>query len=278
MLSKLNPFVRFAGVISAELCPTKQYCVGDSRLFLCIGGGATLTVSGVAHTLTEGTLAYLPPYVLYGFSDFSSDGDFVIYTVNFDFDQTRSDMRESVPKFFGKVPDEREEIYVPEPFSTPAVMTNGGIVREELNSVISLFFAKEQYYRDLSSAYVKCAMLKLLGAEAVSPDSPAVEVLSYIAKNYARRITNTDIAKEFNYHPNHLNRIVKAHTGKTLKEYLQGYRVKVAKRLLASTANTVTEISELCGFSSPSYFSEVFVRTVGLNPREYRNKIRSTFI
>ena len=278
MLPNLNPFVRFAGAVSADICPDKPYCVADSRLFLCRSGRARLTVSGEEHTVTEDTLVYIPPYALYGFSNFSGDDGFVIVAVNFDFDQSRCHLRTTLVKLPNSDTVEREEQYIPEQFREAIVVENGGFVREELDAVVSLFFSKEQYYRDMSSGYMKCALLKLLGAQRNGVDSPAVRVLSYIAKNYARRISNADIAKEFGYHPNHLNRIVKAHTGKTLKDYIIHYRVKVAKRLLASTSLSVTEISEECGFSSPPYFSEMFVRYEGTSPREYRRKLRSSVI
>ena len=278
MLPRLNPFVRFAGVVTADICPDKPYCVGDSRLFYCRRGKATLTVCGIRYEIASGALVYIPPYELYGFSDFSSDEDFVMVTVNFDFDQSRCDVRKTLAKIPADAEYDRAPLFIPEQFSSAVVLTDGGFVRDELDGMVSLFFSKEKFYRDMSSAYLKCILLKLLGAERQTSDSPAARVLSYISKNYGKRMSNADIAREFNYHPNHLNRIIKAHTGKTLQDYMIYYRVKVSKRLLASTTLTVTEISEECGFSTPSYFSEIFLREEGVTPREYRRNIRSTVI
>jgi AraC-like DNA-binding protein len=71
---------------------------------------------------------------------------------------------------------------------------------------------------------------------------------------------------------------MKAYTGMTLRGCLIFYRVSAAKELLASTDIPITDISESCGFSTPSYFSEMFLRCEGINPREYRKKMRSIII
>ena len=48
---------------------------------------------------------------------------------------------------------------------------------------------------------------------------------------------------------------------------------------LTSTGDApITDISESCGFSTPSYFSELFLRSEGITPREYRKKMRSIII
>ena len=278
MLTNLNPFVRFAGAVSADICPDKPYSVADSRLFLCRGGDARLKLSGKEYKVTEGTLVYIPPYSLYGFSGFSSDEDFVMIAVNFDFDQSRSHLKKTLAKLPDTETAVRESLYIPEPFTSEMIIPDGSFAREELEEMESLFFTKEQYYRDMSSGYMKCVLMKLLGVQRRAVDSPASRVISFIEGNCSRRLSNGEIAKELGYHPNHLNRIVKAHTGKTLKDYILYYRIKVAKRLLASTSLTVTEISEECGFSAPSYFSEIFTRSEGISPREYRRRLRSSVI
>ena len=40
--------------------------------------------------------------------------------------------------------------------------------------------------------------------------------------------------------------------------------------LLKSTDMTITEIADACGFSSASYFTELFTRQKGCPPKAYR--------
>ena len=43
------------------------------------------------------------------------------------------------------------------------------------------------------------------------------------------------------------------------------------KEMLTSTTRTITEISEMCGFSSLSYFGKVFRQHTGVTPVQYRS-------
>ena len=54
-------------------------------------------------------------------------------------------------------------------------------------------------------------------------------------------------------------------------DYLKRLRVNYAKSLLDNGYYTIAEISELSGFSSPTYFSFEFKKSTGLTPTEYRN-------
>ena len=58
--------------------------------------------------------------------------------------------------------------------------------------------------------------------------------------------------------------------GITVVDYLTDLRVEEAKKLLVETDMTVSEISDETGFSDTSYFSKVFLRTVGISPTAYR--------
>jgi transcriptional regulator GlxA family with amidase domain len=54
--------------------------------------------------------------------------------------------------------------------------------------------------------------------------------------------------------------------------YLTQTRLSMAADLLAGSAKSIIEISEECGFSSPSYFGKVFREAMGCTPKEYRDK------
>lgn len=43
------------------------------------------------------------------------------------------------------------------------------------------------------------------------------------------------------------------------------------KEMLTSTTRTITEISEMCGFSSLSYFGKIFRQHTGVTPVQYRS-------
>lgn len=54
--------------------------------------------------------------------------------------------------------------------------------------------------------------------------------------------------------------------------YLIGKRVEEAKQLLKNDDYTLSAISRMLGFSSPSYFSQTFKKNAGMTPNEYRRR------
>jgi two-component system response regulator YesN len=50
-------------------------------------------------------------------------------------------------------------------------------------------------------------------------------------------------------------------------------RTENAKKLLAITEKSITEISFECGFSSTSYFIKIFRELTGMTPKIYRSLV-----
>lgn len=56
--------------------------------------------------------------------------------------------------------------------------------------------------------------------------------------------------------------------------YVIQKRIEEAKQLLKNDDYTLSSISRILGFSSPSYFSQTFKRLTGISPNEYRKQSR----
>jgi AraC-like DNA-binding protein/ligand-binding sensor protein len=67
----------------------------------------------------------------------------------------------------------------------------------------------------------------------------------------------------------HLSRSFRRIEGVTFERYLMVRRIEYAKQLLLDPFNNVSAVSELCGFSDPTYFSRVFRSLVGMPPSAY---------
>ena len=52
--------------------------------------------------------------------------------------------------------------------------------------------------------------------------------------------------------------------------YLTNMRLEKAKKLLVSTALSVAEIAEQCGYSDYRVFTKVFKKTEGITPSQFR--------
>ena len=70
--------------------------------------------------------------------------------------------------------------------------------------------------------------------------------------------------------PNHLNRAVKAETGRSASVWIDNARVSLARELLLDRSMSMSEIAERLGFSEASYFSRFFRKVTGVSPSEFR--------
>lgn len=100
-------------------------------------------------------------------------------------------------------------------------------------------------------------------------------VKRYIDENYSANIT-LDLLAEFA----HINKYYLVHSftkeyGISPINYLIARRVTESKHLLARTDYPLAKISSLLGFSSPSYFSQVFRNNQNMSPSDYRKQART---
>lgn len=92
----------------------------------------------------------------------------------------------------------------------------------------------------------------------------------YIDTNYAQDITLDSLAEI-----THINKFYLAHSfteciGQSPISYLTERRLAACKELLSSSNLSVTQIATSAGFSSQSYFSQIFAKKIGMSPRQYR--------
>lgn len=67
---------------------------------------------------------------------------------------------------------------------------------------------------------------------------------------------------------------MKAITGAGAKEYITKIRIEKAKMLIQTTSLTISEISDMTGFASQSYFSTAFKHYTGVTPSQYKQNIK----
>lgn len=93
----------------------------------------------------------------------------------------------------------------------------------------------------------------------------------WLQTHFFQDIMREDIAGALRIHPAKLSRLMRARTGKSVREYLNTLRLDYAVKLLDGEL-TVEEISRRCGFAYPAYFIRLFRARYGRTPGEYRNR------
>ena len=88
-------------------------------------------------------------------------------------------------------------------------------------------------------------------------------------------IRRAELAREVNYSCEYISRIIKTHTGYTLKAYCQKVQMQEAARLLKSTDLPVSKIAASLGYENRTQFYKVFQTEYQIVPTEYRKAIRA---
>lgn len=101
--------------------------------------------------------------------------------------------------------------------------------------------------------------------------SPTVQrCCEYIEMNPEKKILARDLALATGYSEYYLTDLFKKETGLSVSNYVKAAKIERAKTMLRSSDDTVTEIAEKLGFTTRSYFSQVFTQMVGQTPQAYR--------
>ena len=107
------------------------------------------------------------------------------------------------------------------------------------------------------------------------PDEELAErVRAVIGQRYAETLTLQRMAEELHVSPYHLHHVFKRVTGQTPNDVLVATRLAKAKELLTAKGRSVTEVAGAVGYGNAGHFATVFVKHVGVSPREYREGSR----
>jgi AraC-like DNA-binding protein len=97
-------------------------------------------------------------------------------------------------------------------------------------------------------------------------------MLRFLRENVNRKLTLQEICSRFSYSRSFLCKTFKEQTGETLITCFNRLKMEEAERMLAETAETVTNISAALGFAEAKYFDAIFKKHTGLTPAAYRER------
>jgi len=94
--------------------------------------------------------------------------------------------------------------------------------------------------------------------------------IEFMHDNCGRELSLAEIAASAYLSAFHFARLFKKITGAPPHAYLAALRVERARRLLAETDLSITEVGARVGYASQSHFTKVFREATGLTPRAFR--------
>ena len=158
---------------------------------------------------------------------------------------------------------------------------NGKEILQKLNQVEEAFDRKQFCY-ELKIKGLLCeafAMILYGHRQELTKFVPAnlqelerlEKMLNYLNMHFTEVISLQDLADQVHLSREVCCRLFKKMTGKTITGYLEEYRVNKSFSLVQSGQYSMTQITEMVGFSNPSRFASAFRKRFGCNPGEYNS-------
>lgn len=97
------------------------------------------------------------------------------------------------------------------------------------------------------------------------------QAAAYISEHLEDKLTIKKLAELFGYSEFHFARLFKKHTGNSINTFISNISMNKAKHLLTYTELSLEDIAQKIGYSSASYFIQIFKQqNSGLTPKKYR--------
>jgi len=273
-LEAIQPYLRFARIVEVdEDYPYNDIVCYDARVIYILGGAGMIRIDGHLYRLSEGCLAAWQAGQRYGFEDVRTPLQMIM--LNLDYCSTQPMTEKLIPDkpeqfcadrlrgvcAMTESADRQGVLYLPTAFWAEPLMR---LLLEE-NEM-------RRIYADTACRgiliHLLTRLVRSVRTAAVRESSAGEELIAYINAHLGEHMTSVSLGQRFNYHPNHVSRLVRSVTGLPLHRYLVGMRIKLAWRLLCDEGMSVTETAKKCGFSDAMSFSKCFKKHTGMTPTE----------
>jgi AraC-like DNA-binding protein len=133
--------------------------------------------------------------------------------------------------------------------------------------------------KDLQLAWIVIILSLLIPRLELTKKKPyPIEDMSYklikhIEEHFTESITQRSIASALSISESYVSRIFSEKIKMNFRRYIGALRAEYAARLIRTTNESLTSISEQAGFESQSTFNRIFKEIYGITPRDFRKNI-----
>lgn len=131
-------------------------------------------------------------------------------------------------------------------------------------------------HTEILRSFLSCTLIYLVRNEISGNDNSDITsyVKNYVLINYSRQISLSDICKDINYSLSNISVLFSKHVGMSFRDYLKQVRIKKACEFLEKSDKTISEITNLVGYTDPAFFYRIFKEIMHTTPREYRQNLQ----
>ena len=224
-------------------------------------GELLTTIDGVSYHLKQGDLIFYAPMQFHTQSTFEKISSSYL-TINFKMNFNHADL------LCNKIFSLKRDSYF--------IVTR---LIEELSN-------DNLYSNDLSLCYLKELIIQMLRFDNSHFHSKPTthmqqtyenellnDILLYIDDNIYEKISVSTLCEHFCISTSMLHSLFRKNMNNTAKNYINELKLSKSKELIRNSTHTLSEISEMLGFSSIHYFSKKFKSYFNISPTEYSKSI-----
>ena len=224
-------------------------------------GELLTTIDGVSYHLKQGDLIFYAPMQFHTQSTFEKISSSYL-TINFKMNFNHADL------LCNKIFSLKRDSYF--------IVTR---LIEELSN-------DNLYSDDLSLCYLKELIIQMLRLDNSHFHSKPTtnmqqtyenellnDILLYIDNNIYEKISVSTLCDHFCISTSILHSLFRKNMNNTAKNYINELKLSKSKELIRNSTHTLSEISEMLGFSSIHYFSKKFKSYFNISPTEYSKSI-----
>ena len=101
-------------------------------------------------------------------------------------------------------------------------------------------------------------------------DRMIVSITKYLQNHLQEDVSLNVLAQEFHLNAQYISQLFKSEIGVGFLTYLTNIRIEHAKKLLLSTDDALSDISDQCGYNDYRVFTKVFKKKEGITPSQFR--------
>lgn len=109
-------------------------------------------------------------------------------------------------------------------------------------------------------------------AKGMTPVQETVvnQAIKYISQNYKNELDVDTICSKVSFSKYYFCKLFKQHTGVTIHQYVNEFRVNKSKELLSYSKLSISAVARTVGFENPLTYSRAFEKYMHMTPSEYR--------
>lgn len=159
--------------------------------------------------------------------------------------------------------------------------TNDSDITNSVNKLIRICCGSDKTKNIFADLSLKELLIRLLQSQRLAHASLGCMdntnsnrmqfVLNYIQEHLLEKIAIDELSRKAYLSRNMFFKWFKQQFGITPLEYITRERIRLARQLLTDKRNSVTSVSQQCGFSDVNYFIRAFKKIEGVTPKSWQH-------